>query len=67
MICEKYGRVEQATDENTAHALCIMDNYGYKHTTRICNTYWSSTATMFNQTRIHINPYPANVGNIVSS
>jgi len=26
MICAKYGRVGQATDENTAHSFCILDN-----------------------------------------
>ena len=24
---------------NTAHALCILDNQGYRHLLRICNTY----------------------------
>jgi hypothetical protein len=28
----KYGTAEQATDNNTAHALCMLDTYGYKHT-----------------------------------
>jgi hypothetical protein len=28
----------QATDDNVAHAHCILDNSGYKHTLRICNT-----------------------------
>jgi len=23
---EKYGRYRQVTDENTAHALCVLDN-----------------------------------------
>jgi len=25
---------------NRAHALYILDNYGYRHTLRICNTYY---------------------------
>ena len=25
----------------TAHAHCILDNYGYRHTLRICNTDFS--------------------------
>ena len=31
----------QATDNNMVHAHCIMDIYGYKHTPRICNIYFS--------------------------
>jgi hypothetical protein len=26
---------------NRTHALCILDNYGYRHTLRICKTYFS--------------------------
>jgi hypothetical protein len=39
---------KQTTDENifTAHAHCMMDNQGYRHTIRICNNYYSSRATM---------------------
>jgi hypothetical protein len=36
---EKYGRAGQATDDNLAHAFCILDNERYKHTLRICDTY----------------------------
>jgi hypothetical protein len=36
---EKYCRARQATDDNMAHAYCMLDNYGYRHTLRICNTY----------------------------
>jgi hypothetical protein len=38
----KDGTAEQATDENTAHALCMLDTYGYKHTHRTCHIYWFS-------------------------
>jgi hypothetical protein len=34
---EKYGTAGQATDDNTAHAHCMFDNYGYKHTLRECD------------------------------
>jgi len=36
---EKYFRAEEATNDNitTAQALCMPDNYGYKHTFRIIN------------------------------
>ena len=29
---QKYGRARQATDDNTLHALCMLDNYDYIHT-----------------------------------
>ena len=35
---EKYCRVRQSTDDNMAHAHCMLDNYGYKHTLTMCNT-----------------------------
>jgi hypothetical protein len=35
---ENYGRVGEAAD-NTRHAHCMQDNYGYKHKFIICNTY----------------------------
>ena len=51
---EKYCRAGQATDDNMAHAHCILDNLGYKHTLRICNTYCFSTATMVARTRLSV-------------
>ena len=41
---EKYFRAGQATDGNMAHAHCMLDTYGYKHTLRVCITYCFSTA-----------------------
>jgi hypothetical protein len=35
---EKHCRAGQATDGNEAHANCMLDTKGYKHTIRICNT-----------------------------
>jgi hypothetical protein len=36
VVCEtmwiKCGRAKQATDGNTAHAMCMFSNYGYIHT-----------------------------------
>jgi hypothetical protein len=32
---EKYGRIRHGTDDNTAHALCMLDNSGYKHSENI--------------------------------
>ena len=51
---EKYCRAGQATDDNTARAHCILDNLGYKHTLRICNSYCFSTATMVARTRLSV-------------
>ena len=33
---EKYGRAGQPTDDNMAHARCILGTYGYKNTLRMC-------------------------------
>jgi hypothetical protein len=44
---EKYCIARQATDENMALALCMLDTLVYKHTFRICNTYCFYTAIMF--------------------
>jgi hypothetical protein len=42
---EKYCRAGQATDDNMAHAVCMLDTKRYKLTLRICNTYCFSTRT----------------------
>jgi hypothetical protein len=34
---EIYCRVGQAIDDNTAQAHCMLDNYVYEYTIRICN------------------------------
>jgi hypothetical protein len=40
---EKYCTPRQVTDNNMAHALCMLDNLGYKHTLIMCNTHCFST------------------------
>jgi hypothetical protein len=40
---KKYGRVEQAMDDNKAHAHYMQDTWTYKHTLRIGNNYFSTT------------------------
>jgi len=50
----KYCRAEQATDDNMAHAHCILNTYGYKYALRICNTYCFFTATMVERTRLSV-------------
>ena len=51
---EKYYRAGKATDDNTAHAHCILDTQGYRYTLRICNTYCFSTVTMVERTRVTV-------------
>jgi len=36
---EKHGTTGEATEDNTAHVFCKLDNQGYKHKLRICTTY----------------------------
>jgi len=54
---EKYFRAGQNTDDNMAHAHCMLDTQGYKHAIRICNIYWFSTATMVAGTRLNVTLY----------
>jgi hypothetical protein len=57
-VCEIMWRniVErgQATDDNMAHAHCMLDTEGYKHALKICNTYSFSTATVVAGTRLTV-------------
>jgi hypothetical protein len=48
----RYCRVGQVTDDNMAHVLCMLDNKGYRHTLRMCNTYCISTATLVTRTLV---------------
>jgi hypothetical protein len=41
----KYCRFGQATGDDMAPGHCMLDNYGYRYTLRIYNTYCFSTAT----------------------
>jgi hypothetical protein len=52
--CAKILYFRQATDDNMAHALCMLDTRGYKHTLRICNTYCFSTVTVVTRTRLNV-------------
>jgi hypothetical protein len=36
----------------TAHALCMLDNWGYRHTLRICDIYCLCTSTLLPCTHI---------------
>jgi len=44
-------------NNNTVHALCMLDNWVYKHTLRMCNTYYFSTATVVTRTRLNVTLY----------
>ena len=39
---------------NTAHALCVLEYLGFKHTHGICNVYCFSTAKVVSRTRLYI-------------
>jgi len=54
IMWKKYCTAGQATDDNMAHAHCMLDTYGYKHTLRIYNTYRFSTATKVVRTRLNV-------------
>jgi hypothetical protein len=43
---EKYCGAGQASDDNMAHAHCMLDTLGYKYTHRLCNTHCLSSATV---------------------
>jgi hypothetical protein len=56
---EKYRRARQVTDDNRAHAHCMLDILDYKiRTLRICNMYRFYTATMVAPTRLYVFCYP---------
>jgi len=40
---EKYRIAGETTDKNMVQAHCMLDDYGYKHTLRLCNTYCFSS------------------------
>jgi len=47
----------QATEDNMAHAHCMLDTWGNKHTHEICNIDYFSTATIFARTCLNITLY----------
>jgi hypothetical protein len=57
---EKYGTSEtdHIWQRNTAHALCMLDTWSYRHTFRKCNIYCFSTATMVTRTRLNVKFIP---------
>ena len=57
IMWKKYCRAGQATDDNMAHAHCLLGYQRYKHTFTICNTDCFSTTTMLAGTRIIVSFY----------
>ena len=57
---EKYSTAIQATEDSIirAHEPCKLDNYIYRHTLRICNTYCMSTASMITRALVNVTSTP---------
>ena len=54
----KYGTAKQTTNDRIIQRThCVLDNYAYKHTLRICNSYCFSTVTMVRQKRFKVTFY----------
>jgi len=51
---EKHCRAGQVTDDNMAHAHCMLNNYGYKLTLRMCDAYCFSTKIMVTRTCLNV-------------
>jgi len=49
-----WKNIGQITDDNMAHAHCMLDNSSYRETLRMCNTYFFSTATMVTRTSFYV-------------
>jgi hypothetical protein len=64
---EKLCRAGQAIDDNMAHALCMLGDYGYNHALGICNTYCFSMATMIAPTCRIVTRYACCLSVILSS
>ena len=53
----KSCRAGQTTDDNIAHAHCMLDNWSCKHTFAICNNYCFSAARTVAQERLNVTSY----------
>jgi len=54
---ERHCRVEQDTDDNMAHAHCMLDTQDYNLTVIICNTHCFSTPTIITRTLLGVTLY----------
>ena len=55
VVTRKFGKVLcipkcHRWQYNTSRVHCVLDTYGYRHTPKICNTYYNSAATMVRRT-----------------
>jgi len=46
---KKYFRAGHVTDDNLAHAHCLLDTKGYRHILGICNTYYNNGCRIASQ------------------
>jgi len=51
---ENYDRAGHATDDNMAHAHCLLDTKGFKYTLRMCNIIFFPSATIVARTRVNV-------------
>jgi hypothetical protein len=49
---EKYFRAGLATDDNMAHAHCMQNTKGYRHTLRMCNIFFMTEKVVARTRRI---------------
>ena len=49
--------ISLVSTRNKAHALCMLDNWCYRHTLRMCNIYCFSTVTLVKGTRLSVSLY----------
>jgi hypothetical protein len=54
---ERYCIAGHATDDNMAHALCMLGTKGYKHTLTLCNTHCFSSTTVVARKRRSVTLY----------
>jgi len=54
---EKCCRSGQVTGDNMAHAHCMLNNQGYRHKLRMCNTYRFSAATFLARKLLIVTSY----------
>ena len=56
---ENCGTAGETTDNQMAHANCMLGTQGYKYTHRLCNTHCYSTAITVTRTLLNVTLYIA--------
>jgi hypothetical protein len=54
---EKLSTAEKVTDDNMAHAHCMLDTQIYKHALGICNIYCFPTTIIIERKRLNLTSY----------